>query len=158
MEGLEAGGERAEVDRVFFGGDEAGGTRLLGFRGEIAHVGGGVGVVIAEDDFAGKHDAAGAEVVEKTLGAGDGAEGEHRAGRQIKVDGAAQAPNMLAGAERQFVRADFGRENHGVGARDGAERLAQASGGNEAVAQVGVGEQNDIEVARKLSVLETIVE
>ena len=99
VEWLESGGERSKVDEVFFGGDEGGGVGSLGFRKEIADVGGGVGVVITKGDFVDNLNTGGAEVVKEAARAGNGTESEyiHRRGRRgtqgIQAHGSAEAPD-----------------------------------------------------------------
>ena len=82
-----------------------------------------------------------------------------------EAQGAADVPDGgrtgLAGEDGDEAGEGLGfvfAEDDNVGVAEGGEGLAQIAGGQEDVVDVFAGEQDDVEIARELAVLEAVVE
>jgi hypothetical protein len=157
---LQIASDSAKIDRVFLGGDEAIGFGLLLEREQIANIGWRVAVMIAKRRFGCWFDFGFAELKEEVLRARNAAKC-HRALRNAsRKDAAAHAPNMFSfnHFRRQRFHRSSAHQHNGIGAAQRGERLAQASLRQHVIAQIFGRNQDDIEIARELAVLEPIVE
>ena len=93
----------------------------------------------------------------KVLRAGDAAENDRPVGNVLWQNAAAHAPDQLAIQGESIWRGAAG-QNDRVGAAQGGQRLAETSGGQEAVSRIFRRDQDDIEIAGEGAVLEAIVE
>src|SRR5438552_3815406 len=153
---LQALGQRAEIDGVFFGSDEATGSRLLTSALQPAHIIFGIEMMVGESDLCQRLQAGLAQVAKEAPRPGYAAERHLPRGR---VGDAYSAPRL----PDQFVRGRveihaFIHQHDGVGALEGAQRLAQPAHGKQTVLEIAGGEQHDVEIALQAAMLKTIVE
>jgi hypothetical protein len=157
-----------ELAGVFGGEDEGVRVEFGGAGGEGLRVAEGVGVVIAEADSGGRSAAGGAEGRVEADRAGEGAEGQWMRGdgcggaiERGEVEGALGEPEMRGGVERVDFWGQAGvfvTENDDVSAAEGGEGFAEVAGGEEMVGEVGAQDEDDLNLAGELAVLEAIVE
>ena len=82
----------------------------------------------------------------------------HRPGRNVGGNNAAtRFPDQLL-VERKRLRRRAAGEHDRIGAAERGQRLAQSSGGKQAVASIFGSDQHDIEIAGEGAMLEAIVE
>lgn len=155
--------EAAETDGVLFGGEEGCGSGGAGFGGKGLEVARGVAVVIGKGGAVREGEAGLFETCEELVGAGDAAEGEDGFAGEVGWDlhAAVKTPDGLVeaqGAEGGFEGGVVGRDGDDVGPRGRLQWFAEVAGGEEMVIQVGAAEEEDVEVAVELAVLEAVVE
>lgn len=160
LEGLEGSG--GEFNGVFGGGEEAVGGEVLGGLEEAVDVFWGVGVVVGEAVGAGGLAAGVCEHGEEVFRAGESAEGDgalREGGGEFEgaADGEGGGCGVLrddSGEGGGFVFAD----EEDVGAAERGEGFAQIAGGEELIGDVLPGEEDEVERAGELAVLEAVVE
>src|SRR5438132_4749763 len=153
---LQALGQRPQIDGVFFGSDEATSSRLLTSALQPAHIIFGIQMMVGESDLGQRFQPGLAQLAKESLRPGYAAE-RHLPRRRI---GDAYSTPRLPD---QFVRGRveihaFIHQHDGVGAVEGAQRLAQPTHGKQTVLEIAGGEQHDVEIALQAAMLKTIVE
>ena len=153
--------QSADANGVLLRGDEGGGASGERFGGELVQVSDGEAAVVRECTAQGEPEPLGFKPGEKLRGAGDAAEGGDGAGDGRNFHAAADAPDgagEAAGAELGFEAGIFSGDSDDMGAGGGAEGFAQVAGGEQRVPPVFAVEEQDVDVAMELAVLEAVVE
>ena len=143
---------RAEIDSIFLGSHEGDGHLTLTQAKQVSDVARMVAIMISEGDLMLYINSATAQLFKESFGTRDSCKGNHRTADCRQFETAGRLPKMFGfeckSVERRTIHCDYS-----IGPSQRGQFFPQSSSRNKRVADVFLGEQDDVEVVEQVDSL-----